>query len=61
MTRNQYERIKDNSKIKGFNTLSSFLRYVALERDNILERKLFEIHRFLLGGDAEKKWKKQSP
>ena len=39
MTRNQYDRIKNNSKLKGFNYLSAYLRYVA---KNIVAARLAE-------------------
>ena len=49
MTRDQYERIKNNSRIKGFNSLSSYMRYVALDQDFVLQSKIAEIHRHLFG------------
>ncbi len=55
MTRDQYERIKNNSKVKGFNSLSAYLRYVALEQDFVLRQKISEIHDHLLGDKTKKK------
>lgn len=55
MTRDQYERMKNNSKVKGFNSLSAFLRYVALEQDFVLRQNISEIHDHLLGAKTKKK------
>jgi len=55
MTRDQYEKMKNNSKVKGFNSLSAYLRYVALEQDFVLRQKLSEIHDHLLGDQTKKK------
>ena len=62
MTRDQYERMKHNSNTKGFNSLSAYLRYVALEQDSVLKQTLFEIHDYLLGDKtkSKKKFKKNS-
>lgn len=45
MTKDQYERIKNISAIKGFNSLSSYLRFVALDQDLFIQQKVLEIHR----------------
>jgi len=60
MTRDQYERMKNNSKVKGFNSLSAYLRYVALEQDFVLRQKIYEIHDHLLGDKTKKKKFKRS-
>jgi hypothetical protein len=49
MTRDQYERVKNNSRVRGFNSLSAYLRFVALDQDLVLQHKIFEIHAHLLG------------
>ena len=49
LTRDQYERIRNFSKLKGFGSMSSYLRHVALEQDLLFQQKLCEIHSFLLG------------
>ena len=49
LTRDQYERLKNNAHVKGFQSLSGFVRYVALQHDFFLERKILEIHEYLLG------------
>ena len=49
MTKDQYQRILNNSQIKGFNSLSAYLRFIALEQDFVLQQKIHEIHTHLLG------------
>lgn len=48
LTKDQYERIKNYSRMKGFNSLSGYLRFVALEQDFVLQKKIYEIHTFLI-------------
>lgn len=47
MTKDQYERIQNNSQTKGFDSMSSFMRFAALERDFVVEQKVCEIYNFL--------------
>ena len=61
MTRDQYERIKNNSRIKGFNSLSSYMRYVALDQDFVLQSKIAEIHRHLIGEQPRRSKKEIRP
>jgi len=49
LTRAQYERLKNNCEIRGFRTLSDFVRFVALDQDLILQQRVHEIHEHLLG------------
>ena len=60
LTLDQYERIKNNSHIKGFNSLSSYLRYVALNQDFVLHQRILEIHNHLLDGQPSRKFKKNA-
>lgn len=60
LTRDQYERIKNYSRMKGFNSLSAYLRFVALEQDFVLRQKIYEIHAHLLGNKFSNKFKKNS-
>ena len=60
LKRDQYERIKNNAAIKGFNQLSAYLRHVALDQDFILQQKINEIHNHLLGAEPVRKFKKNS-
>lgn len=57
LTKDQYERIKNNSRIRGFNSLSGYLRFVALDEDLILQQKIYEIHSHLLGDKPQGKFK----
>lgn len=54
MTRQQYERIESNAVLKGFSSLSTYMRYVALEHDFALYEKVSELHAFLLGKNPRK-------
>ena len=48
LTRDQYEAIKMRSHTQGFNSLSAYLRFVALDQDLTLHKRVFEIHAHLL-------------
>ena len=54
LTRSQYERIANDSRVRGFSSLSTYLRYLALAQDSFLEQKVSEIHRYLLGQSPER-------
>jgi hypothetical protein len=58
MTRDQYQQIKDYSRVKGFNSLSGYLRFMALHQDFVLLQKVSEIHAHLLGSQPAGKYKK---
>ena len=60
LTRNQHEQLKHNAELKGFSSLASYIRYVALEQDFVMKKRVFEIHEFLLGNEvhSKKKFKK---
>jgi len=60
LTRDQYERINNYSRIKGFNSFSGYLRFVALHQDFVLQQKIYEIHAHLLGNKTIGKFKKNS-
>ncbi|MEW5818170.1 MAG: hypothetical protein AB1798_22625 [Spirochaetota bacterium] len=60
LTRDQYERIKNNSHIKGFSSLSAYLRYVGLEQDFVLHQRIQEIHTCLLGEQRKGRFKKNA-
>lgn len=49
MTKDQYQRIRNNTEVKGFHSMSAFMRFAALERDFIVEQKVVEIHNHLFG------------
>ena len=49
LKRGQYERIKNDTSAKGFSSMSAYLRYLALDKDESLHRKVNELHAHLLG------------
>ena len=56
LTRQQYDRIKNDCSVKGFSSLSAYIRHLALDRDDSLARKISEMHAILMG--TSKKIKK---
>jgi hypothetical protein len=60
LTREQYERIRNTAEMKGFGSLSSFLRFVALDQDFVLHQKVSEIHAHLLGAAPARKFKRNA-
>ena len=58
LTRQQYERIKNESRIRGFNSLSAYIRYQALQKDEAIERKIYEIHQAVGASPNNRKNKK---
>lgn len=55
LTRDQYERLKNHSEVRGFGSLSAYIRFMALDQDLVLQQKLYEIHAHLLGGESGSK------
>lgn len=45
LTKNQKERIRVNAEAKGYKTISSYIRALALENDLGFEKKFNEIYR----------------
>jgi len=45
VNKDQRERIKNNASIKGYKTVSAYLRDLALNRDIRFETMLIEIHK----------------
>ena len=60
LTRDQYERIKNNARIKGFNFTSAYIRFVALKQDFVFQQKISEIHNHLLGDVKNRKHKENA-
>lgn len=58
LTKEQYDRINQNARLKGFQHTSAYLRYVGLEQDLWLHRRIQEIHQHLLGEEKAKRRKK---
>lgn len=55
LSREQYNRIKSDALAFGFNSLSAYLRFLALGRNYILEYKINEIYKKAVGKTARKK------
>ena len=55
LTKDQYERITNNSRVKGFSSLSAYLRFVALDQDLVFQDKIAEIYTHLLGDNTKQK------
>ena len=60
MTKDQYERIRNNTELKGFHSMSAFMRFASLERDFIVEQKICEIYNFLIGKNQLEVRRRQS-
>jgi Arc/MetJ-type ribon-helix-helix transcriptional regulator len=54
LTKSQYERLKGCAEMRGFSSMSSFLRYVALEQEYATHDKVREIHAHLIASEARK-------
>lgn len=60
LTKDQYERIKNFSVVKGFNSLSAYLRFAGLDQDLVMQKQIAEIHAHLIGSRIIPKFKKQA-
>ena len=49
LAREQYERIKEDCQQKGFESLSSYLRHLALHQDDLLHERIRNIHDHIVG------------
>jgi len=49
VTKNQYERINNNARAKGFLTVSAYIRDLALGKDAAFERKVNELYEEIVG------------
>lgn len=59
VTRDQYGRIKNNAEAKGYTTVAQFMRYLALDKDMLFERKFNELYNQLMRTNNNKKGKKK--
>ena len=57
LSRDQHNRIKADTIAKGFGSVSSYIRYLALARDRVTERKIWEIHSKIVGSAKDEKIK----
>jgi len=53
LTKNQKERIKVNAEAKGYKTISSYIRALALEQNMNFEDKFNEMYNKLIKGDSD--------
>ena len=60
LTRDQKSNIEMNAKNRGFKSLSGYLRFIALDHNILLEKKIYEIYNHILGtnGGRKSKFKK---
>lgn len=47
VTSSQHERIRNNAQAKGYLSIASFMRYLALEKDLVFEQKFEEMYKIL--------------
>lgn len=54
LSRDQFSRIKADCHNQGFNSVSSYIRYLALGSSRVMEEKIFEIHRKIMGREVKR-------
>lgn len=59
LTKDQYERLKQNAITRGFSYLSSYVRFMTLDHDLWMAKKVEEMHAHLLGEEPPKKRSKK--
>ena len=47
VTEAQHDRIWNNASAKGYKTIASYMRYLALDKDMVFEQKFNEMYRIL--------------
>ena len=57
LTRQQHEQIKNDSRAKGFASISAYIRFIALHRDEAIANKVCEMHSAIVGKTKDKKHK----
>jgi hypothetical protein len=64
VTKEQRERLKERAKLHGFHSMSAYLRYLGLERDERVERdiremraEIRELHAHFFGAQPRPKFK----
>lgn len=60
LRKDEYQRIREKALVKGFESMSSYLRYVALENEFESHQKVHELHAALLGPKADDKRQRRS-
>lgn len=51
VTRDQYERIINNARAKGYLNISAYLRDLALNKDLVFEKKFNELYEIIVRGN----------
>lgn len=60
VTNDQFERIKNNTDVYGYSTISSYIRSLSLERNLLIENKIIENNKLIkeilikIGSEREK-------
>ena len=57
LTKNQHERVETNAQTKGFKTLSSYIRSLALEKDIVFDKKFDELYNKIVNNKTSNKQK----
>lgn len=55
VTKTQYERVRNNAEAKGYKTISSYIRALALEYDLNFEKKFSEIYSRVTNENLDKR------
>lgn len=56
-TKQQYDQIRSLAEARGFESLSSYLRHMALHQDLITQQKIAEIHQHIVAQQPIHKYK----
>jgi len=51
MTKTQHERVRNNAEAKGYKTISSYIRSIALEHDLSFQKKIDELYYRLINAE----------
>ncbi|MFC1741606.1 hypothetical protein ACFL3V_03670 [Nanoarchaeota archaeon] len=49
VTQSQYERIQNNAQAKGHTSVASYLRYTALDKDLVFEKRFNDMYKVIVG------------
>lgn len=58
VSKQEHEKIKANARQSGFHYRSEFIRHVAIDYNPLMEAKIIEIHKALLGARLSKRERK---
>ena len=60
VTKTQHERIKNDAHAKGFTTIASYIRSLALERDSHFEQKFDKLYNTFIEKESKDKIRDRS-